>query len=78
MGDEELAIAAQGTVFEGEMMVAVIPSKGQVEFIEAEALAFAGIALGLLDLADQPRVHLFVSFSNEIKKARAERRAFVI
>jgi len=76
VSQEELAVAAKGTVFKTNMVVIVVTVEGYVKLVEAETLAIFGITFGFFDLSDHPIVHFLVSFSREMKKARRQARAF--
>jgi hypothetical protein len=68
MRQEELAITLKFTVVIGDMVTVVIPMESKVEFVEAKALMFLGVALRLLDLAYHSIIHFQSPFIGEIKR----------
>jgi hypothetical protein len=76
VGDEKLAIAFEDPSLEFNVMGVVVAIKRKLELFELKTVSFFSIALGFLNLADHPIVHVFISFFNIYKKARVRTRAF--
>jgi hypothetical protein len=51
---KEIAGAAPGTVVVGYAMLAILPSKRDMELFETDSIWFFGVELGLLDFPDHP------------------------
>jgi hypothetical protein len=62
MGDKELAIAPEFTVFINDSMIVVIPVKCYIKFIEAKSFAILCIAFGFFQFADHSIVHTLSPF----------------
>jgi hypothetical protein len=54
---EKLTIAVENAVFEADLMIVVIATKGDAELLETEPIALLRVALGLLDLPNHSVVH---------------------
>src|SRR5689334_10582765 len=62
-------------MIERHPMIIVIAAEGDIELVETEAISFLSVALGLLDLADDPVVHaLPPCIPNRIKIKARERK----
>jgi hypothetical protein len=74
MGKEKLTITAKNAVIEACIMVVIIAMEGDFEPGEPKAFSLFSVALGFLDLANHPVVHLSISpFWVGNKKRHAKR-----
>jgi hypothetical protein len=77
VGQEEFTVTGKFSTIESDVVFIVIPMEGHVKLIKAEAFAVLSVAFGFFDLSDHPVVHYIISFSEGMKKARGQARAFL-
>jgi hypothetical protein len=62
VGNEKLAVTLKDPVIELYFVGVVIAIESKLKLLELKSIAFFGIALGFLNLADHPIVHDFSPF----------------
>jgi hypothetical protein len=68
VSQEEFAIALEGAIVKGHMVIVIVTMKGEIELVEAESLAVFGIALGFFTFPDQSIVHSFLLLKEDKQK----------
>ena len=66
VGDEELTIALEFSVFKSNMVIVIIAVEGKIKSVKSESIAFLGVALGFLSLANHSRIHRSFSFQDNV------------
>jgi hypothetical protein len=66
MGDKELAIALERTVFKTDFVIVVVAMKRNIELVEAETMFLFRVTLGFFDFSDHSVIHTLSPFRFEI------------
>jgi len=70
MGNKKLAVALKDAMIERDFVGIVIAIKGELKFLKLKSVPFFSIALGFLNLSDQPIVHDLSPFHKMQKGTR--------
>jgi hypothetical protein len=72
VGNEKLAVTLKDPMIELDFVGIVIAIKSKLKLLELKPVSFFSIALGFLNLADQPIVHDYSPFYKMQKGTRAD------